>query len=130
MGGLMTFAGILPANAPGFGAVLESLMLKFKGSIQTVGFWVALFTAAPAGTFNNGVAAAIAAGDSALLLGLYHLTGPVSVLGTHTILTLDGVGKAIQGASGSLFAVVVPDALTAALGSTSDMTLEIGTLWG
>ena len=51
IGGIMTFASILPPSP--FGAVLESLTLKFKGSLQTVGFYVALFTASPAGTFTD-----------------------------------------------------------------------------
>jgi hypothetical protein len=127
IGGIMTFAGILPATP--FGGVLESIAVKFKGSAQTVGFWVAIFDASPAGTFTDTNTAAINAADTAHLLGAYHLTTPMSLLGTHTVFSLDNIGKALQGASANLYVVVVPDATTLALGSTSDMTVELGMQW-
>ena len=128
IGGIMTFASILAATT--FAGVLQSIEIKFKGSAQTVGFYVSIFTASPSGTFTDTNTAAIVAGDTALLLGIYHVVGGVSVLGTHTILNLDGIGKAIVGASTSLYVVVTPDATTAALGSTSDMTVALGILQG
>ena len=129
MGGILAFASLLPAASP-YAALLESITLKFKGSVQTVGFYVSLFSASPSGTFTDNTTAAIGATDSALLLGVYHLTGPVSVLGTHTIFNLDGVAKAINGSSSALYAVVTPDAATGALGSASDMSLEIAVIGG
>lgn len=129
IGGIMTFSSILPATP--FGGVLNSITLRFKGSVQTVGFSVAIFTTSPSGTFTDTNTAAIASGDTALLLGVYLLNAPSSVLGTHTIYNLDGIGKAIQGASANLFAVVVPTSgTTASLGSTTDMSLQLGALWG
>ena len=126
MGGILDFASLLRAGS--FDAVLESLALKFKASAQSVGFYVSLFKVSPSGTFTDSQTAAINSGDSANLLGVYHLTGAVNVLGTHTILNLDGIGAAIVGATTHLYAVITPDASTAALASTSDMTLEIGVL--
>lgn len=128
VGGVMTFPDILSEAA--YAGILESLTLKFKGSIQTVTFNVALFDAVPTGTFTNTSTAAIAAADTASLLGIYQLTTASSVLGTHTIYNLDAIARALQGQSTSLYAVVVPSATTAALGSTSDMTLTIGMLPG
>jgi hypothetical protein len=128
IGGIMTFANALPGTP--FSALLESITLRFKGSLQTGGFYVAIFDTSPSGTFTDTNTAAIASGDTAYLLGIYHLTTGVSVLGTHTVYNMDGIAKAIQGQSSSLFVVVVPDATTAALGSTSDMSISLGTLWG
>lgn len=129
MGGVMTFTSPLPATAP-FAGILESITLKFKASVQTVTFNVAIFSAAPSGTFTNGVTAAIASGDSALLLGIYQLVQNNSSLGTHTIYTLDGIAKALNGSTANLFVVVVPSATTAALASTSDMIVSLGILQG
>lgn len=129
MGGIMTFPLILTANAE-YGGILESIAVKFKGSVQTAAINVAIFTATPAGTFTNGSTAAIASADSALLLGIYQLTAASSVLGTHTIYNLDGIAKALVGTTTSLFVVVVPSATTAALASTSDMIVTLGILGG
>lgn len=127
IGGILPFAGVLPAT---LGGVLESITVKFKGSVQTVGFWVAIFNTSPAGTFTDTNTAAIASGDTAFLIGEpYHLTSGTSVLGTHTAYSLDGIGKAFVGASTSLYVVVVPDATTAAL-IALDMTVTLGVLWG
>lgn len=138
MGGLLHFQqnASNPASVytmlPGqtFGGVLESISVRFKGSVQTVGFWVFIFQARPTGTFVDGQMAAIAPTDTPQLEGAYHLTTPVSLLGTHTIYNLDGIGKAFQGVASDLWAVVVPDATTASLGSTSDMMVTLGILWG
>ena len=129
IGGIMTFPLILPAGVPN-GGILESISLKFKVSLQTVTFNVAIFSGSPAGTFTNGNTAAIAAADSALLEGIYQLSVANSSLGTHTIYNLDGIAKALNGSSSSLYAVVVPGATTGALASTSDMILSLGLLQG
>ena len=133
IGGIMTFTAVLNNSFPSadYAGVLESITVKFKGSVQTVGFWVSIFHTSPAGTFTDTNTAAIAAGDTALLVGSYHLTTPFSLLGTHTIYNLPGIGQTIeQGTNGNLFVVVVPDATTASLGSTSDMTVTLGMLEG
>jgi hypothetical protein len=129
IGGIMTFSNVLPATSP-YGGVLESITVKFKASVQTVAFNVAVFTASPSGTFTDGQTAAIATTDSALLLGIYQLSLNNSSLGTHTIYNLDGIAKAIDGSSANLYIVVVPTATTAALASTSDMIVSLGILQG
>lgn len=129
IGGIMTFASMLAVNVNGNSGVLENLTVKFKGSVQTVGVWVALFDTSPGGTFSNTSAAAIASGDTAHLIGMWHLTLASSMLGTHTVYNLDGVGHEIVAPSTSLYAVVVPDGTTATLGSPSDMTVGVGILW-
>jgi hypothetical protein len=131
MGGLLTFSNALPANSP-YGAILQSITIKFRASLQTSGFWVALFnTNSLTWTPADGVLAAINTNDSQYLLGMYHLYANYSsALGTHTIYCLDGIGKALQGASSTLYAVVVPDAATVAAASTTDMIVELGLMWG
>ena len=120
---------VLPLYA-NYGGILQTITLKFKASLQTVGFYVALFDTSPGGTFTDTNTAAIASGDSAYLLGVYSLSGGVSVLGTHTVYTLDGIGEVINGQSANLYAVIVPGATTVALASTSDVTLSLGVLQG
>jgi len=127
IGAILPFVGILPPQP--FGAVLESITVKFKGSAQTVGFWVSVFDSSPAGTFTDTNTAAILASDTQHLLGAYHLVTPFSLLGTHTIYQLDGIGKAINGLTQNLYAVVVPDATTGSL-VAGDMTVELAVLWG
>ncbi|MBR0693671.1 hypothetical protein [Bradyrhizobium lablabi] len=127
IGGVMTFANILPPGS--FNGLLESITLKFKATAQTTEFDVAIFSTAPGGTFADHGAPAIAAGDSALLLGIFQLTANQSQLGTHTLYMLDGIGKQIVGTSTSLFAVVISKAVPVAPASASDMSLKLGMIW-
>jgi hypothetical protein len=127
VGGIMTFANALNASLAG---ILQNMTLTFKGSIQTTEMDVAIFSASPAGTFADHGAPSIATADSAILLGVYQLTNPQSVLGTHTVYELDGIAKQIVGSSTSLYAVVITRSATAAnLASTSDMALSLGLIW-
>lgn len=127
IGGIMTFANILPATT--YAGDLVSISLRFKGSVQAGGFYVAVFKSSPAGTFTDTNTAAIAPADTAILVGIYHLSTPISALGTHTSYGLTGIVDAIVGTSQSLYAVVVPDATTAALVAL-DMTVELGVMQG
>ena len=126
IGGVMTFANALPAS---FNGILESITLKFNGTLQTTEFDVALFSALPTGTFADYGAPAIAATDSANLLGVFPLTAALSPLGTHTIYNLDGIAKQIDGSSTALFAVVTSKGVPVAPVSTSEMSLRIGVVW-
>lgn len=128
IGGIMSFANILPAVS--YAGILQSITIKFKGSVQTTGLSLAVFDASPSGTFSDGSTAAISVADSTNLMGVYRLTAPLSTLGTHTVYNLDGIGKALQGLSTSLYAVVIPDSTTAALGSTSDLAVILAVLQG
>jgi len=127
-GGIITIANIL--NATTFDGELISLTLKFKASIQTLQFDVAIFKASPSnGTYADHAAPTWNGADMANLLGIYPLAVANSDFGTMTIYNLDNIGKAISGASGSLFAVIIGKAAsTNTPGSTSDMTLEAATI--
>jgi hypothetical protein len=128
MGGIVTFASILAATS--FNGVLQSIALKFKGTLVTGNINVALFKASPSnGTYTDKSAPTWNAADMANLLGIYQLTTPLSKLGTMTVYNLDGIGKAIVGASQSLYAVVIVDG-TPTPASTSDFTIELGVLPG
>lgn len=128
LGGVMAFAGLLPAST--LAGILHSITLRFKGSVQTQTFTVNLFDTSPTGTFADNVVTAIVAADSAFFFGSYTLNAPSSVLGTHTIYNLDGIGKALQGVTTSIYAVVVASGATAAPASTADMSLTLSVLQG
>ena len=126
-GGIIPISGILNANT--FDGELISLALKFKASIQTQQFDVAIFNASPSGTYADFAAPTWNAADMAKLEGIYSLPTAVSDFGTMTIYNLDSIGKAINGASASLFAVVIGKAAaTNPPGSTTDMTLTAATI--
>jgi len=127
-GGVMTFAGLLnPVNSV---AKLQSITLRFKATVQTVEFDVAIFSSSPAGTFNDHAVPVISAADSSILLGVYKLTGNVSALGSsQTIYNLDNMGKKIVGTSTSLFAVVVCRATPVNPVSATEMSLTLAVDW-
>jgi hypothetical protein len=129
IGGVIPLPGLLPPNLP-YAAVLESVTLRFRSSLQTGGFWVALFSKSPTSDFSDNTACAIGADDSNYLVDVYHLLTPMSPLGTHTVYSMNGIAKALEGLTASLYAVVVPDAATVALASTSDMIIEVGVIGG
>ncbi len=126
MGQILTFANILPAN---FIGTLASISLKFKGTVQTTEFDVAIFSASPAGTFSDNATPVIAAADTALLIDVFPMVANFSNLGTHTIYSLNGIGKKIVGSSTSLFAVVTTKGVPTNPASTSEMSLRIGMEW-
>lgn len=128
IGGILTFASLLDSvrNA----GILESITIKFKGTSVTGNITLNLFKASPSnGTYTDKTAPTWNAADAANLIGSYVLTTPVSNLGTMTVYNLDGIGKAIQGASQSLFAVITV-AGTPTPASTSDMTVALAVLPG
>jgi hypothetical protein len=128
IGGIMTFASILAATS--FNGILQSITAKFKGVAATGSLEVAIFKASPSnGTYTDKTAPTWNAADMANLLGIYTLGVPNSKLGAMTIYNLDGIGKALVGASQSLFAVVIVDG-TPTPASTSDFTLELSVLPG
>lgn len=130
MCGLLTFPVLY---GPRFTGVLKSIVLKFKGSAQTVDFYVAIFTVSPSSsTFTNASAINIAAADVPNLVNIYHLTASIPANGTNsvTVYSLNGIDTAIGGASANLYAAVWPGATTAALGSTSDLELALGVSGG
>ena len=130
IGGIMTFASILPAN---FVGKLMSINLIFKGSIQPGPYDLALFSASPSnGTYTNHASPTWNASDAALMIAEYTLDTPKSALGTMTIYTMDNIGKLIVGASTSLYALLVQTNTSVnAPASTTDMSLVLGvSAWG
>jgi hypothetical protein len=128
LGGIMTFANMLAATS--FNGILQSITAKFKGAVVTGAIEVAIFKASPSnGTYTDKSAPTWSASDMANLLGVYTLTVSNSKLGTMTIYNLDGIGKALVGASQSLYAVAIVDG-TPTPASTSDFTLELSVLPG
>jgi hypothetical protein len=128
IGGIITLQNVL--NTASNSGMVQSLTLKFKNTIQTGVYTVALFTASPTGTYADHANAAIANSDSALLAGIYQFSSPFSSLGSHTVYNIDGIGKTIVNSSGSnLYAVVTAtNGTTVNCTSTSDMSLRIGTI--
>ena len=126
VGPVMTFPNVFPATCNG---ILESITIKFAASLQTTEFDLAIFSAQPSGTFGDHAAPAIATADSALLIGIYALTSAQSQLGTHTIYNLDAIGKQICSQSTNLYGVLISRAASAALASTADVSVRIGTVW-
>lgn len=128
IGGIMTFASVLAATS--FNGILHSITAKFKGSVVTGSLEIAIFKASPSnGTYTDKAAPTWNAADMANLLGIYTLSAPNSKLGTMTIYNLDAIGKAIVGASQSLFVVAIVDG-TPTPASASDFTLELAVLPG
>jgi hypothetical protein len=132
IGGQMTFTNIIPAVAPGFNGVFQSITAKFKATAVTGTLTVAIFKASvgtPANYADHG-AITWGSGDMANLLGIYQLNNPLSLGGaTMTVYNLDGIGKAFTGASSSLYAVVTVGG-TPTPASASDFTLELAVLPG
>lgn len=128
LGGIMTFANLMPATT--FNGILESITAKFKGAAVTGSLEVAIFKSSPSnGTYTDKTAPTWNALDMANLLGIYTLATPNSKFGTMTVYNLDAIGKAIVGASQSIFVVVIVDG-TPTPASTSDFTLELAVLPG
>lgn len=131
IGGIMTFASIIPAVAPGFNGILQSITAKFKATAVTGTINVAVFKASPSnGTYTDKTAATWNAADMANLIGIYQLPSPLAIgAATMTVYCLDGIGKAFTGASTSLFVVATVGG-TPTPASTSDFTLELAVLPG
>lgn len=130
MGGIMTFASVLPAN---FVGKLMSINLLFKGSIQPGPYDLILFNTSPSnGTYTNHAAPTWNASDMAFMLADYTLDNPKSALGTMSVYTIDNIGKIIVGASTSLYAVLIQTNTSVNNpASTTDMSLILGvSAWG
>jgi hypothetical protein len=103
VGQLLTFANILSTAQSG---ILQSIKLSLK-IVTGVGFKLWLFSGNPTNTtWTDKTAPAINAADIPLLIDVFPLSSPDSGLGTHTLYTLDGIGKAVNGASTSLYAIL------------------------
>ena len=126
VGAAMTFTNML--NSTTYNGILQSITLKFKASLQTGSYALAIFSGSPAGTYTDKSAPTFNASDNATLLGIYQLNTPMSSLGTHTIYNLDGIGKQIVGSSTSLYAVLIATTATVAYASTSDVVVRMSVI--
>ena len=123
VGGVVQFPNAFRAATTG---VITSIHISLK-STQSGGFKVYLFNAQPVSVFADFATPAIVAADIPKVDSVHTLTAYDNGLGTHTIYTLDGIGKAIDAATTSLFALLVTtSAVTFA--STSDVWLCVGVL--
>ncbi len=133
-GGIMTFANILQLAGwqSAWMGELNSLFLKFKGSVQNQNFWVMLWTTPP-GTPANYSDHAVPTwnpADAQYLFNVYPLVGATTpgnfAMSTYS---LTGIGDIISGQSTSLSAAVIGQGASSNnLASVSDMTLELGIL--
>jgi hypothetical protein len=130
LGGVMTFTNIIPAVAPGFNGILQSIKATFRGTTVGVPLYVAVFKTTPTGTYADHATPTWNISDAAALLGVYPLPSPQSLAGlTMTIYNLDGIGKAFTGTSANLYAVVIAGgAFTPA--TSADFALELAVLPG
>lgn len=125
VGGLSTFAGAVGTAGSG---IVQSIRATSK-SVQTGPLKLYLFNVNPTNTtWTDKTTPAINAADVSSVIGVYSLSSTDSGLGTHTIYTLDGVGKAFSIASGtSLYGVLVTTG-TPTFGSSSDIVVTINVL--
>lgn len=127
IGGIIQFQNVLAPTS--YFGLLKSIDLKFRASVQTVEFDVALFIGPPAGSFVDNGVPAIAANDSALLAGIFAMTANLSPLGTHTIYRMSDIDQFIVGVNRDLYAVVIAKNAPTNPASTSDMRLRLGIKW-
>src|SRR6516162_11534063 len=101
IGGIMTFAGILPSI--GTNGVLQSITAKFKATAVTGTLNVCVFKASPSnGTYTDHAAATWNSADMTNLIGIYQLSTSLAMgAATMTVYCLDGIGKAFVGVSTS-----------------------------
>lgn len=125
LGGKMTFASLLRSGVNS--GVLQSITVISK-AVQTTNIVVHLFKADPSNsTWTDKAAPSINSADLPNYIGAYTLANASSVLGTETIWTLDGIGKAIQASGTSLYAVATVVS-TPTPASTSDFTFRLAVL--
>lgn len=125
VGGLMTFNNAF-ANSSG---ILQSIIIKSK-SIQTSAFKLYLFSQQPTNsTWTDKTAPAINALDLAYLVDFFIFAAPDSGLGTMTIYSQDGLGKAIANTAGGnqLYGVLVAVG-TPTFNSSSDISVALGVI--
>lgn len=131
VGPILNFNNILPDTPDNIG-ILESITLKFKGSIQNTQFILFLFnTSPPNGTYADDTTPTWNAADMQYCIGAYSLSASNSLsTGTMSIYNLDNIGKQINGLSQNLYGVLISVAQMAnALASISDAEIDLGMMW-
>jgi hypothetical protein len=127
VGGLLTFP--LALRAATLSGLVDSITVQFKSVQAGIGMKLYLLNANPtASTFTDKTAPAIAAADIGKVISVWTLGTVDSGLGTCSIWTLEGIGRAIVAAGTTLYGVLVTTgALTPT--STSDLVgVTIGIL--
>lgn len=123
VGGLMTFANAFAGSS----GVLQSIIIKCK-SVQSATFKLYLFSQQPTNTtWTDKTAPAINVNDLPFLIDVFIFAAPDSGLGTMTIYTQDGLGKALSNTAGGtqLFGILVTTG-TPTFASTSDVSVALG----
>jgi hypothetical protein len=124
VGGLFTFTNALQTAQSG---MLQSVRLSIK-SVQTVGFKLYIFGTNPSNTtWTDHAAPAINAADVNFLIDVIPFSSADSGLGTHTTYAFDGIGKAFNAASTSLYGILVTTGAPT-FASVSDITIAINIL--
>lgn len=126
VGGLLQFANAVDDIRSG---VLMAASLATK-SVQTTGFKLYLFSAQPAAsTFTDKTAPSVNAADAQKLIAVLNFATADSGLGTHTLYSLDGIGRAfvLPATTTTLYGVLVTVA-TPTFTSTSDVQLTLNIL--
>ncbi len=125
VGGKMAFTGCVDTAGSG---LLQSIRLGIR-SAQTAGFKLWLFNADPAAsTFGDKAAPSIASADVDKLIGVYALPTGDSGLGTHTLYTLDGIGKSFSIVGATTLWGVLTTTGVPTLGTTSNLSVALGIL--
>jgi len=113
---------LTPLLGPSSSGILQSLRIDLKDA-QTAEFDVTPFKSQPtASTWTDHQAPAIAAGDVFSVYPTIKLTTASSVLGTHTVYGLDGLGAARVLASPTLYLIITTPG-TPTFGSAADMQI-------
>lgn len=128
VGGILTFANALPAS---FNGVIQTVLITFKGSIQTGEYDLILFSASPSnGTYADHTAGTYNAADMALVVHAIAVETFFSDMGTSTIYMAMGLGAQVIGTSTSLYGLLyAKNGSTNNFASTSEVSISLGVLW-
>lgn len=125
IGALITAANAVSISGSG---IIQSICVTSK-TVQTGNIDAYIFTSNPSSTtFTDKATPSINSADVSKCVGCYTLSGIKSGLGTHTIYTLDGIGKAFSVPSGTSIYVALVAGGTPTFGSTSDIVATVSIL--
>lgn len=125
VGAKRTFASAIGATG---GGVIQSARLTSK-SVQSATFKLYIFSQDPTNTtWTDKATPAINVADLPYLITVLTFTGSDSGLGTHSLYTIEGVGKAFNCTSGtSLFGILITLG-TPTFTATTDITVALNIL--
>ena len=129
VGGIMSFPILRTGKNSG---ILSDIALNFKGSVQPGTFAAYVFDKLPTGTYTDHAAPTFNAADSANLMCVIPLNVGYSGLGTMTNFNSPGIGVSIQNndttQTNNVYIVLIASSASAALGSTADLSVNLGIL--